>query len=132
MLYLGSGPSLGRPRWLMSTTAAPWSSRYWMVGNAARMRASSVMAPVFLSCDPLQSTRTRARLPCHAMSLIDFLFMVVSLMENERGTHYAPRSQKDSLGRQGSLDTLLFHVGDQVADAAAVAPLVVVPCHDLD
>ena len=40
---------LGLPRWEQAITAAPWSSRYWMVGRAARMRLSSVMAPVVLS-----------------------------------------------------------------------------------
>jgi hypothetical protein len=38
MLYLGSGPSLGRPKWLIRISAAPWSSRYLIVGSAARMR----------------------------------------------------------------------------------------------
>ena len=36
---------LGRPRWDMSTIEQPWSSRYWMVGRAARMRVSSTTRP---------------------------------------------------------------------------------------
>ena len=41
--------ALGLPRWEQAMTAAPSSRRYWMVGRAATMRLSSVMAPVVLS-----------------------------------------------------------------------------------
>ena len=52
---------LGRPRWDMSTTAHPWSSRYEMVGRAARMRVSSTTRPS--ASGTLKSTRTSTRLP---------------------------------------------------------------------
>ena len=40
-LYFGSGPPLGRPRWDSSTTRAPFSRRYRMVGSEARIRVLS-------------------------------------------------------------------------------------------
>src|SRR5690349_18317791 len=36
---------LGRPRWLISTTDAPLSSRYLIVGSEALMRESSLTLP---------------------------------------------------------------------------------------
>ena len=39
----------GLPKWEQAITEAPLSSRYWIVGRAARMRLSSVIAPVTLS-----------------------------------------------------------------------------------
>jgi hypothetical protein len=38
-----NAPSVGRPRWLVTMTAAPASSAIWMQGTLARMRVSSVM-----------------------------------------------------------------------------------------
>ena len=63
----------GLPRWEQAMTAAPWSSRYWMVGRAARMRLSSVMAPVALSWGTLKSQRSSTFLPLTSMSLTVFL-----------------------------------------------------------
>ena len=41
-------------------TAAFWSSRYWMVGRAARMRLSSVMTPLpSLARGTLKSQRSK-------------------------------------------------------------------------
>ena len=55
----GSGP-LGRPRCEHTASAAAWwSSRYWSVGRAARMRVSSAMRP--LSSGTFRSARTRTR-----------------------------------------------------------------------
>mmetsp|Transcript_27165 Transcript_27165/g.59368 ORF Transcript_27165/g.59368 Transcript_27165/m.59368 type:complete len:209 (+) Transcript_27165:1015-1641(+) len=53
---------LGRPRWEVSRTLAPLSTRNWMVGMAPRMRVSSVM---FLSASigTFRSARTNTRLP---------------------------------------------------------------------
>ena len=63
----------GLPRWEQAMTAAPWSSRYWMVGRAARMRLSSVIAPVVLSWGTLKSQRRRTFLPLTSMSFTVFL-----------------------------------------------------------
>ena len=54
---------LGFPMWEQAITAAPLSSRYWMVGSAARMRLSSVMTLVFLSRGTLKSQRRKTFLP---------------------------------------------------------------------
>lgn len=54
---LSSGPSLGRPRWDVSSTLAPLSTRYLRVGIAARMRVSSVILRS-LSSGTLRSART--------------------------------------------------------------------------
>ncbi|CUQ01467.1 Uncharacterised protein [Flavonifractor plautii] len=72
-LNLGSGPSLGLPRWEQAITAAFCSSRYWMVGRAATMRLSSVMAPVALSWGTLKSQRSRTFLPATSISFTVFL-----------------------------------------------------------
>src|SRR5947199_3352709 len=101
-LYFGSTLPLGRPRWLIRITAAPWSRRYWIVGSDARRRVSSVIAPV-ASCGALRSTRTSARLPRTSRSRT-VAFSILEPLSDEAG---------------------------QVADAARVAPLVVVPRDDL-
>src|SRR2546425_1129073 len=62
--YCGSGPPLGLPRCESSTTRAPFSRRYWIVGNDARRRVSSLTLPFFSGT--LKSTRTSARLPSSA------------------------------------------------------------------
>ena len=54
-------------------TAAPWFSRYCRVGRAARMRLSSVMAPVCLSWGTLKSQRQSTFLPLTSMSVTVFL-----------------------------------------------------------
>mmetsp|Transcript_25833 Transcript_25833/g.49055 ORF Transcript_25833/g.49055 Transcript_25833/m.49055 type:complete len:201 (-) Transcript_25833:42-644(-) len=66
---------LGRPKWDVSNTFAPLSTKCWMVGMAARMRVSSVM---FLSASigTFKSARTNTRLPSKSALLrspIDFL-----------------------------------------------------------
>ena len=56
----------GRPRWDMSTTRAPCARRASIVGTAARIRVSSLIAP---SCiGTLKSTLTSTRLSCASMS----------------------------------------------------------------
>ena len=59
--YFGSGLPFGRPRWLAVTTSAPRSCSHSIVGRAARMRKSSVIAAS--SSGTLKSVRTRIRLP---------------------------------------------------------------------
>ena len=56
-----NSPSVGRPRWLVTITAAPASSASWMQGTEARMRVSSVMLPAS-SCGTLRSARMNTRL----------------------------------------------------------------------
>ena len=75
-LNSGSNPvPLGRPRWLIRTTDAPWSRTYWIVGSAALMRLSSVTTPSAIGT--LKSTRMMTRLPLRSMSRTVFLFMVL-------------------------------------------------------
>ena len=57
-----NAPSVGRPRWLVTITAAPASSAIWMQGMEARMRVSSVMRPAS-SCGTLRSARMKTRWP---------------------------------------------------------------------
>ena len=56
-----------------STTFAPCSIRYLMVGSAPMMRFSSVITPSFIGT--LKSTRTRHFLPFTSISVIVFLFI---------------------------------------------------------
>ena len=56
----------GLPRCEHSTTTAPRSLRYSIVGSAPRMRESSLMRPS--SNSTLKSTRTSTRLPATSMS----------------------------------------------------------------
>src|SRR5690242_11345655 len=74
-----------------------------MVGSAARMRVSSVIAPPS-SSGTLKSTRTSTCLPRTSISRTVALFMLQPLTHEVR----------------------------QVGDAAGIAPLVVVPGDDLD
>ena len=64
---------LGLPRWEQAMTAAPLSSRYLMVGSAATMRLSLVIAPVSLSWGTLKSQRSRTFLPLTSTSCTVFL-----------------------------------------------------------
>ncbi len=57
-----NSPSVGRPRWLVTITAAPASSAMRMHGTEARTRVSSVMLPAS-SCGTLRSARMNTRLP---------------------------------------------------------------------
>ena len=92
-------------------TRAPWASSARIVGRAARMRESSVTLPS--SSGTLKSTRTKTRLPVASTSRMVSLSMVMPLAGDADGE---PRGDE----------------ADQVGDAAAVAPLVVVPGDDLD
>src|SRR4051812_40861887 len=89
-------------------TRAPLSSRYWIVGSAARMRVSSPTSPSLIGT--LKSTRTSARFPRRSSarrSLMVFLFIASS-------------------GKASA------HVAKQVDAARRIAPLVVVPAADLE
>src|SRR6266566_2538217 len=99
----------GRPRWLARTTRAPSANRALIVGIAARIRESSVTLPS--ASGTLKSTRTKTRLPAASKSRMVSLFT---------GSGVAGDGQ--SSGDEA----------DQVGNAAAVAPLVVVPADDLD
>ena len=68
-LSSGAGLPFGRPRWLASTTVAPRSSAYLIVGSEARMRVSSPMTP--FSSGTLKSTRTNTRRPDSSRSVMD-------------------------------------------------------------
>ena len=92
----------GRPRWATTTTRAPASASFLIVGTLARMRPSSVIVPS--SRGTFRSERTRTRLPPDVAQAID-----------------ARHGQSDGA------DVL-----DQVDEAVGVAPLVVVPADDLD
>ena len=60
--------------WEQAITAAPWSSRYWIVGRAARMRLSSVITPLpSFAIGTLKSQRNRTFFPLILMSFTVFL-----------------------------------------------------------
>src|SRR5690606_3745283 len=63
-----STPSVGRPRWEVTMTAAPLSSARRMPGTEARMRVSSLIWPAS-SNGTLRSARMNTRLPCSAPAL---------------------------------------------------------------
>ena len=67
--YCGSGAPFGRPKWLHATTAAPWSRSHWIVGSAARMRRSSVIAPS--RTGTLKSARSRTRRPARRGQVLE-------------------------------------------------------------
>src|SRR5438128_12570086 len=91
-----------------------------MVGREARMRVSSVTCPS-ASNGTLKSTRMSTRFPATSISRTVFLFIHVILT-----TCYIQVSQEVSL--QAFFGNEIREVGD----AAGIAPLVVVPGHDLD
>ena len=73
-LSSGFTSPLGLPMWEQAITAALLSSRYWMVGRAARMRLSSVMTPLpSLAMGTLKSQRSRTFLPFTSTSVTVFL-----------------------------------------------------------
>ncbi len=99
----GSTPS-GRPRWEQTTTsAASWSSSQTSVWSEARMRVSSATWP--FSSGTLRSARTRTCLPATSASRTD------------RGRRLSAPYRGQRAG----------HPLDEIRQAAAVAPLVVVP-----
>src|SRR5262245_46613980 len=107
----------GRPRWLASTTFAPCERSVWIVGIAARIRESSVTLPS--ASGTLKSTRTKTRLPAASRSRMVSLSMIVRLCSRPSGA--GGRRGRETGG----------HESDEIGDAAAVAPLVVVPADDL-
>src|SRR5205823_280094 len=99
----GSGRPWGRPRWEVTITLASRPASSFRVGAAAWIRVSSSTFPFFRGT--LRSSRTSTRLAATSTSRIEAF------------------TRARSEGRA--------HQGDQVDHAAAEAPLVVVPAHDL-
>src|SRR3954470_17305164 len=64
-----------------------------MLGSAARMRASSFTAPVFLSRGTLKSTRTKTRLPATSRSSTERTIQPASELrfDEKRHVHHAVR-----------------------------------------
>src|ERR1700727_2251117 len=86
-------------------TRAPRSASFLITGSEARMRPSSVIAPLpDLSSGTLRSDRTRTRCPATSRSSMDRMRRGLGLGRDERG---------------------------QVEKPVGVAPLVVVPAEDL-
>src|SRR5258708_13978590 len=99
-----------------------------IVGKAAVMRVSSVILPS--SSGTLKSTRTRTRLPFKSTSRMVFLFNGW-LLTNIHGARKGRRFRRRPEIRRSALDRFTHKVHN-VAAAAGIAPLVVVPGHDLD
>ncbi|MCY1367834.1 hypothetical protein D9M69_547840 [compost metagenome] len=57
-----NSPSVGRPRWEVTITAAPAARQASIAGTEARMRVSSVIWPAS-SCGTFRSARMKTRLP---------------------------------------------------------------------
>ena len=96
----------GGPRWAATMTRAPASSSACSVGRLARIRPSSVIAPVALSSGTFRSERTSTRRPRRPRR----------------------RSSSGSASSERRAPTSV----DEVDEAVGVAPLVVVPADDLD
>src|SRR6478752_6274461 len=110
----------GRPRWLARITRAPPLSSVTIVGRAARIRESSVTLPS--ARGTLKSTRTKTRFPAGSKSR-----MVSLSMGPGSGRWFSWAGRRSGRGdRQPRGDE-----PDQIRDAAAVAPFVVVPADDL-
>ena len=91
--HLAVGPAQVRAQITAGTFC---SSRYRMVGSAARIRASSVMAPEALSSGTLKSTRSRTRFPRTSMSLTVLLVHLSSpLVCPAPGEHAGNGAQQD-------------------------------------
>src|SRR5579859_668175 len=108
-------PSLGRPRWDTSMTRAPALRACWMVGRAARMRASLVTFPS--ATGTFRSSRISTRFPFSSRSVILSMFTPAILAE------LYVSAMKRLLGVP-ERDRGIEH-------AVAEAPLVVVPAEYL-
>src|SRR5438067_2002952 len=88
-----SGTTLpsGRPRCEARMVFAFFPTRWRMVGSAARMRASSFTAPVFLSSGTLKSTRTKTRFPATSSASIERTMPLQLRLDEERHVHHAVR-----------------------------------------
>src|ERR1039457_3278002 len=132
MVYLTFFSPLGRPRWEASTTFAPCSIAYLIVGTAPAMRVSSVMLPLS-SWGTLKSTLMKTFLSF--ISLIWSIYRIgicisstVNLMVH-----------KKKRGKQFPLTMLqlrkLFFRSDQpeqVNNPIGKSCLIVIPGEDLD
>src|SRR4051812_18629249 len=102
-LILGFGFPLGRPRCEARISFARLRIAYSRVGSVSRILVSSVTRPSSES-GTLKSTRTKRRLSLRERSLIESLCIVGS-----------------------TLESFLRHEFDEIAHAARVSPLIVVP-----
>src|SRR6185312_1781052 len=100
---------LGRPRCAARISLAPLRSAYSMVGRVSRMRVSSVTRPSSES-GTLKSTRMNTRWPSRFRSCMESFAISSSYLRR--------------------LETLLCQEMNQIAYAAGITPLVVVPGDD--
>ena len=98
----------------MRITAAPCSSRYWIVGRLARRRVSSATAPS--SSGTLKSTRTSTRLPVTSISRT--VFLSIDSITMRIGLAYSPLPAS-SLARSAT------------RTSAPSAPSSATPCRDV-
>src|SRR5688572_9823698 len=93
------------------------------------MRESSLTLPS--SIGTLKSTRIRTRLPCGSKSrTVSFSMAQLSIL-GTAGARAGSGSARASLHGRGSRQALA-DIRDEIGHAARIAPLVVVPRHDLD
>ena len=114
----------GRPRWLARMTrGALRLSRCRMVGRAARMRVSSVTLP---SCERDVEVDADEDPLARGVEVADRELVHVSIRSGP-GDAGSPPGGRSGRGQARRAATN----ADEVGDAAAVAPLVVVPGDDL-
>src|SRR6266511_4146907 len=88
--WRSSGFPFGRPRCEARITRPRALIAYWIVGSAARMRASSVTRPCS-SSGTLKSTRMKTRLPARSSASMVFITMASLLREVLRDVDHAVR-----------------------------------------
>src|SRR6266511_484200 len=88
--WRSSGFPFGRPRCEARITRPRALIAYWIVGSAARMRASSVTRPCS-SSGTLKSTRMKTRLPARSRASMVFITMASLLREVLRDVDHAVR-----------------------------------------
>src|SRR5262245_28949777 len=123
----------------MTTAEAPWSRTYLMVGMAARMRRSLEIAPS-ASSGTLKSTRIRTRWPARSFRSARVFFVAMPRPHSKVSPRSVPatgaagRSARRLASRRNEISgsALGDHELEQVHAAVRVAPLVVVPAHQLE
>src|ERR1700733_3579926 len=126
-LILGLGLPLGRPRCDAGISRAPCRSAYSIVGRVSLMRVSSMTRPS--SSGTLKSTRMKIRRSLMERSRMESLDMLVVLMNIREGRGRPPDIRQVA---GVFLEPFAAQVIDQVANAAGVSPLIVVPGDHLD
>src|SRR5258708_2276236 len=115
----------------MAMTKAPASSRYLIVGSAARMRRSLLISPVALLSGTLKSTRMRTRLPLRSAGFRSrSVFLAISNRHCQKME--TPAESKPRAENQGDRSSLRDHVPQQIDAPVRVAPFVVVPADQLE